>query len=207
MSGANPPPAESELVHGRAIPRFSTAPKQRRVSLPTVLAVVFAAVLIVLSTILVINHGALPAPLGPSGNPQLVAINGIHRDVTYRGNWSGYFGPVSNNSCDFCPIWVSVGGVVVLPVFTLDGPKNLTFWIFYNISGPFLMGASSCSGTGCTIPWVQKFSFSLYVGVPGLNQSIVEDFLMPNHSSSGPNIIQFDATICPSAVCAAPPTG
>ncbi len=193
-----PPPSSPNLVSPLDQPR------RRRIRASTAIAAVLAAILVTLATVLVLNHGALPAPLGPTGNPVFISIDGVDRVVTYRGNWSGYFGPTLNDTCRFCPLAAEAGSAVEIPLFTLDGPKNLTYTVYYNISGPFLMQATFCSGANCVFPWVHQVTSFFYAASPGLNVTIREAFLMPGQPPVGPNIIQFNATICPTSICPQP---
>jgi hypothetical protein len=204
MSGLGGPtePSRPQAPDGMGLAQTPVQTRHGRVPPSTVVSVVLAAILIVLATVLILNGGALPLPRSHStSNPVFILIDGIHRAITYRGNWTGYFGPTQNDSCGYCPMGAEAGSAVLIPLITLDGPKNLTYWIFYNITGPFLEAASSCSGANCTIPWVRTFSYSIEDDVPGLNQTIWHAFLMPNTPLPGPNIIQFNATICPTSIC------
>ncbi len=202
----NGPEPASLPAKGSAAETSASEPIRRaRIHRSTWLSAILAAILVVLAGILALNGGALPGLSSPaSGNPVYVSIDGIDRNITYRGNWTGYFGPTINDTCAFCPMGAQVGSSVFLPMMFLHQPTNLTFTIFYNITGPFLMGAASCSGPNCVIPWVSHFSFFIYSGIPWNNLTILQNFLMPDQPPTGPNIIQFNATICPSPICPPP---
>jgi hypothetical protein len=77
-----------------------SCPQPPRANLSKVITAVLAAVLIVLASILVLNHGSvLFGGAGSTGNPVLIYVDGINRNITYKGNLPPYFGPTKNDSC------------------------------------------------------------------------------------------------------------
>jgi hypothetical protein len=169
-------------------------------------ASILAAVLIVLAVVLVLNDGALPLgkPAG-SGNPRLIYIDGIDRDITYEGNITGDFGPGTNDSCSYCPVGAQAGGAIRIPLATWHTPSNLSFWVFTNVSGPFLVQAPSCSPSPCTLPWIKVWSLETYVPANTLSSmTLFATFQLPS-SATPPNIIDLNASFCPSSICAPPP--
>ena len=171
----------------------------------TVIAVILAVILVVLATILVLNHGALP--LGGSttaGNPTLIYIDGIDRNITYEGGLPHYFGPLTNDSCPYCPVGAQAGGAVRIPLATWNLPVNLSFWVFTNVSGPFLVQGSGCGGAGCTFPWLKVWSLETYVPSETLtSMTLFATFQLPNQAH-WPNIVTLNATFCPTTMCPPP---
>ena len=165
-------------------------------------ATVLAVVLIVLTTILVLNNGALPlGKPGSSGNPTLIYVDGIDRNTTYKGNLPAYFGPTVNDSCPYCPVGAQAGGALRIPLATWSPPSNLSFWVFTNVSGPFLVLGPSCSPAPCTLPWIRVWSFETYVAAGALtSMTLFATFKLPNQAN-GPNIVNLNVTFCPSWVC------
>jgi hypothetical protein len=176
-------------------PRGRTAPS-------TVIAAVLAVTLIVLATILVLNHGSvLLGQPSSSGNPVLIYVDGIDRNVTYKGNLPHYFGPTINDSCAYCPVGAQAGGVLQIPLATWNPPSNLSFWVFTNVSGPFLVQGPSCSPAPCTLPWLKVWSYETYVAAGALaSMTLFATFQLPDHAN-WPNIVSLNATFCPSWVC------
>jgi hypothetical protein len=177
-------------------------PRRGRTNPSTVITAVLAAALVVLATILVLNHGSvLLGQPGSSGNPVLIYIDGIYRNITYRGNLPHYFGPTTNDSCAYCPVGAQAGGALQIPLATWDPPRNLSFWVFTNVSGPFLVQGPSCSGQGCTLPWLKVWSFETYVAAGVLaSMTLFATFKLPDQAG-WPNIIDLNATFCPTTVC------
>jgi hypothetical protein len=175
---------------------------------PVVISTVLATVLLVLTTILVLNNGALPIGKSPqSGNPLIIQINGIDRQIVYKGSWGGYFGPGVNDSCEFCPVGAQAGAAIRIPLGTWNPPANLSFWIFTNISGPFLVQGAGCSPAPCMFPWLTVESLATYVPAGTLAaMTLYGVFLMPDLPSNTSNIINLNATLCPTAVCPPPST-
>lgn len=192
--------------------RFPTLPRPGRPARSRGLAVLTAAlvaVLVSLSVILALNGGALPfGHQSPSrGNPVLIYVDGINRSLTYQGNMPPYFGPEQNDSCAFCPIGAQEGGAIRIPLATWSPPANLSFWVFTNVSGPFLVQEPSCSPTPCTFPWVKVWSFRTYVPADALSSlTLFATFQLPSSPTGYLNIINLTASFCPSTLCAPPPT-
>lgn len=192
-------PSENAVVPPRPEPRPLSRAKPRT-NTSTVIAVILAAVLIVLTTILVLNHGTL-AFGQTSGNPTLVFVDGIDRNITYLGGLPQYFGPTTNDSCPYCPVGAEAGGALRIPLARWYPPRNLSFWVFTNVSGPFLVQGPSCSPAPCTLPWIRVWSFETYVPADTLaSMTLFATFQLPNHEN-WPNIVTLNATFCPSWVC------
>jgi hypothetical protein len=183
-------------------------PRPRRTTPSTMIAAVLAAVLIALATILVLNHGSvLFGQPGSASNPVLIYIDGIDRNVTYKGNLPHYFGPSINDSCPYCPVGAQVGGAIRIPLATWSPPQNLSFWVFTNVSGPFPVQAPGCSPAPCTFPWLKVWSFETFVHAGVLtSMTLFSTFLLPNQPTGSLNIIDLNATFCPASICAPPPT-
>jgi hypothetical protein len=183
-------------------------PPSRRTHPSTVVAAVLSAALITLTLILIVNHGALPlTQTGPGGNPVLVYIDGIHRNVTYLGNPTGYFGPSLNDSCPYCPVGAQAGGAVRIPLGTWYPPQNLSLWIFTNVSGPFLVQAPGCSPAPCTFAWLKVWSYETFVPAGTLlSLTLFSTFLLPNQAGTAPNFIDLNLTVCPTTTCTNTPT-
>jgi len=173
---------------------------------PTVVAAVLAAILLILTTILVLNNGALPFRTTVSEeNPIIIEINGVDRQLVYKGNWGGYFGPTTNDSCAFCPVGAQAGAAIRIPLVTWYPPVNLSFWVFTNVSGPFPVQGAGCSPAPCVFPWLSVESLETYVPADTLSSmTLFGVFLLPNTPSSLTNVIDFNATLCPISICPAP---
>lgn len=165
------------------------------------------AILSALAGVLILNHGSLPSlPRSAKGNPVLVPIDGVHRQIAYLGPWTGYEGPSINDSCALCPVSAQVGGVLRIPVAFWHLPTNTSLWIFTNVTGPFPVELPSCSPAPCTFPWVKVWSWSTFVPKDTLTAlTLFATFELPNQPPNGPNIIDLNATFCPVSTCAAPP--
>lgn len=171
-----------------------------------IVASLLAVVLIVLATVLTLNDGALPLGRSHSlGNPTLVFIDGINRTIAYKGNITGDFGPEINDSCPHCPLGAQEGGAIRVPIATWYPPTNLSFWVFTNVSGPFPVQGPSCSPAPCTLPWIAVWSFQTYVPADVLTSMTLFATFQLLASASSPNIVDLNATFCPSWVCAPPP--
>jgi hypothetical protein len=73
--------------------------------------------------------------------------------------------------------------------------------VFTNVSGPFLVQAPSCSPAPCTFPWLRVWSFETFVPADTLtSMTLFATFQLPNQAS-WPNIVNLNATFCPSWVC------
>ena len=199
---------EPQGVLEASSPIASVQSRPRRATVGNVIAAILAAVLLVLATILILNHGSvLPSQSGSPGNTKLIYIDGINRTISYQGNLPQYFGPTTNDSCPYCPIGAQAGGALRIPLATWYPPSNLSFWVYTNISGPFLVQALSCSPLPCTLPWVTVLSFETYVPADTLaSMTLFATFQLPN-SVTPPNIVDLSTTFCPSWVCtSAPPS-
>lgn len=173
----------------------------------TITAVVLAVALVILATILILDQGALP--LGGSssdGNPPIVAISGIDRNITYLGGLPKYFGPVVNDSCPFCPVGADAGGAIRIPLATWAPPTNLSFWVYTNVTGPFPVLAGGCGGAGCTIPWVTVWSEENYVPAHTLATMTLFATFQLTKPVNGFYVVTLNATFCPSTLCPPPPT-
>jgi hypothetical protein len=189
-----------------ASPNGNSAKPRRPANASSAIAAVLAALLVVLTGVLVAYHGDLPIGQSHSnGNPVLIAIDGIDRDISYEGNWSGYFGPAVNDSCDYCPVSGQTGSAINIPLMTISPPKNLSFWIFTNVSGPFLVQSPGCSPAPCTFAWLKIWTYQTFVQEASLaSLTLFATFLLPSHATDSANIIILNATFCPSWVCPAP---
>jgi hypothetical protein len=168
----------------------------------TILAVVLAVVLIVLATILVLNHGTLTiGGSGSTGNPPIVLISAINRNITYLGGLPHYFGPTVNDSCPYCPVGAQQGGAIRIPMATWSLPGNLSFWVFTNVTGPFPVLAGGCGGVGCTIPWVTIWSEETYVPAHTLSSMTLFAIFQLTQPVNGYYAVTLNATFCPSWVC------
>jgi len=216
--GTSNPPLENEVEEvevseaktrgalGAISESIRSRPLGRKRNGAGVVAAVLAAALVVIVAVLVLNHGALPlGSSDSSGNPVLVYVDGIDRVITYRGGWTGYFGPGINDSCAFCPTGAQAGGAIRIPLATWNPPSNLSFWVFTNVSGPFPVQDPGCSPAPCTFPWLKVWSYATYVPAGALSSlTFFATFELPNQQTS-PNIIDLNATFCPSNICP-PPT-
>jgi hypothetical protein len=204
--------AGSESVENRSTPvglPTTSGSSRRRTHPSTIVAATLTVALLVLATILVLNHGTLPLGQSPGspGNPVFVFIDGIHRVLTYKGSWGGYFGPGVNDSCAYCPVGSQAGAAVWIPLATWYPPQNLSFWIFTNVSGPFPVLGPSCSPAPCVIPWLKVWGFETYVQAGALqSMTLSAAFLLPNQPTGSLNIIDLNATLCPASICPPPPT-
>lgn len=171
-----------------------------------VATVVLAAVLIVLATILTFNGGELLRPHSSlQGNPILVFVDGINRTISYRGPWTGYVGPSVNDSCTYCPVGAQAGGAIRIPLATWSLPQNASFWIYTNVSGPFLVQSPGCSPAPCTFPWVRVWGYQTFVQEGALTSlTLFATFRLPAQSPGFPNIVALNATFCPVPVCQPP---
>ena len=205
MNGA-PGAVEREVTPIESVSVTSSRPPLLRPRYFQAVSAVLASALVVLVGILSFNGGSLVPNSRHSGNPVYIPIDGIHRTIDYRGNWTGYLGPTVNDSCDQCPLGVQAGSSIVLPLMIINEPKNITLTIFYNISGPFLMASTAgCNYPGCTIPWTnQTVSLFLALASPGIHTVIWWAFLMPSLPPPGPTFIWFNASVCPSTICPLP---
>lgn len=171
-----------------------------------VATVVLVGVLLVLATVLTVNHGSVVFPhAGQQGNPVLIFIDGVNRSIMYRGAWTGYVGPSVNDTCTYCPVGAEAGGAVRVPLATWSIPQNASFWIFTNVSGPFLVQAPGCSPAPCTFPWLKVWSYETYVQ-QGAVQSLTlfATFKLPGQPADQPNFLTLNATFCPVPTCPAP---
>lgn len=201
-----------ELPRGRPPVEHASSPVSppnlRRPTLSTVIASVLAAALLILAAILVLNHGTLVpnGPSGPTSDPVLVFVDGIHRIITYDGGAPEFLGPAGvNDSCAYCPVGAQAGGALRIPLAIWSPPANLSFWIFTNVSGPFPVLAPSCSPAPCTIPWISVWSFQTFVSAGTLQTMVLfATFLLPSQPEGSPNIVDLNATLCPVSVCPAP---
>lgn len=188
------PPTSKELRpdRGHSFWRVSTA--------------VLTVALVVLAVVLTLNGGALPFPSSKSqGNPVLVFIDGINRTIDYMGNWTGYVGPTTNDSCVYCPVGAQAGGAIRIPLATWSLPVNASFWIYTNVSGPFLVQAPGCSPAPCTFPWLKVWAYETYVQKDTLtSMTLFATFKLPATSPGFPNIVELNATFCPVPTCPAP---
>lgn len=189
------------------LPRGESPRSRPPVHPSTVVAAVLAAALVLLTTILVLNHGSLPITgPGSSGNPLLIYIDGIDRNVSYRGGWTGYAGPQINDSCTYCPVGAQAGGAIRIPIATWDLPLNSSFWVFTNVSGSFLVQSPGCSGAGCAFPWVKTWTYETYFSANSFTSvTLFATFQLPNQSPGPPNIVSLNASFCPGSICTSAP--
>lgn len=178
----------------------------RRLASYRVATAVLSVVLIVLAGILTLNGGDLLRPRSSvQGNPTLVFLDGINRTITYRGPWTGYLGPSVNDSCAYCPVGAQAGGAIRIPLATWSLPQNASFWIYTNVSGPFLVQSPGCSPTPCTYPWVRVWAYQTFVEKGALtSMTLFATFLLPAQSPEAPSIVALNATLCPVPECPAP---
>jgi hypothetical protein len=172
------------------------------------LAAIFGAALVVLAGILAVNGGSIYFR-SPSAqqNPVIVLVTGIDRTIVYRGSWTGYFGPSTNDSCLFCPIGGQAGSAVRLPLATWSPPENLSLWIYTNVTGPFPVQAAGCSPAPCTLPWLGVWYEETFVPARSVaSLTLFGTFLLTGGSQSGPNTIDLNVTVCPVPVCSPPST-
>ena len=187
---------------------MAAAPVPHRSRVLEIVAVVLAVALIILATILVLNHGSLVLGGSPSGgNPSIVLISGIDRNITYLGGLPRYFGPTANNSCPSCPVGAQEGGAIRIQLVNWTLPANLSFWVFTNVTGPFPVLAGGCGGAGCTIPWLKVWSEETYVPAHTLSSMALFATFELTRPVGGYYVVTLNATFCPSWVCTAvPPT-
>lgn len=203
MNGTGP----TESLTIQTSPHVSYRPPRDPIHPSTILAAVLAVILIVLATILVLNHGALPlGGSGSPGNPPIVLISAINRNITYLGGIPHNFGPTVNDSCLYCPVGADEGGAIRIPMATWSPPANLSFWVYTNVTGPFPVLAGGCGGVGCTIPWVTVWSEETYVPAHTLASMTLFAIFQLTKPVNGYYAVTLNATFCPSTLCPPPPT-
>jgi hypothetical protein len=164
-------------------------------------------VLAAITVVLVLNNGSvLFEPTQASTNPLLIYVYGIDRNITYEGNWKGYVGPEVNNSCDYCPIGAQAGGALRIPLATWWVPTNISFWVFTNVTGPYLVQVPGCGPAPCVFPWVRVWSYATYVPADTLTwMTLFATLKLPDSAPPGPASVSLNATFCPTPTCPPPP--
>lgn len=181
---------------------MAAVPASRQSGALQIVVAVLASVLMVLTIILVLNHGSVVlSGSSTGGNPPIVLISGIDRNITYLGGLAHYFGPTFNDSCPYCPVGAQAEGAIRIPIATWTIPTNLSFWVFTNVTGPFPVLAGGCGGEGCTIPWVKVWSEETYFGADTLSSVTLFAIFDLTRPVNGYYTVTLNATFCPSWVC------